>query len=100
MDYVNRVEDDASLLEDQTVVVMTGAFDVPDGYARLVGRPRLGEQYEPSAVIQFRVPRSWKQVVKQDAASYGMSVSEYLRFLVARNHLHPSYPDAKRALES
>ncbi len=52
--------DDGSELEDATVMAMTGTHDAPSAYAMLAGRPRLGEPYEPSAVVQFRVPASWK----------------------------------------
>ncbi|THG27307.1 hypothetical protein E5991_01950 [Bifidobacterium pseudolongum] len=81
--------DDGSELEDATVMAMTGTHDAPSAYAMLAGRPRLGEPYEPSAVVQFRVPASWKQLIQRDAESYGMSLSEYCRFLVESNHFKP-----------
>ena len=83
------MSDDGSELEDATVMAMTGAHDVPSAYAMLAGRPPLDRPSEPSAVVQFRVPASWKQLIQQDAESYGMSLSEYCRFLVASNHITP-----------
>ncbi len=49
-------------------------------------RPAIGQRPEPSVAIQFRVPKSWKPLIIQDAAKQGMNVSEYMRDLVMDRH--------------
>lgn len=46
----------------------------------------IGRQSEPSVSVQFRVPKSWKVRIKQDAVKQGMNVSEYMRSLVVDRH--------------
>ena len=64
----------------------TGADDITTAKEMVMGRPPIGHQSEPSVAVQFRVPKSWKPQIDQDAAKQGMTVSEYMRSLVSARH--------------
>lgn len=43
------------------------------------GRPRLGGYDEATAIINFKVPASWKTAMAQEAKSRNQNLSDYLR---------------------
>ena len=67
----------------------TGADDITTAKEMVMGRPALSSKSEPSVAVQFRVPKSWKPQIDQDAAKQGMTLSEYLRSLVVAAHREP-----------
>ena len=64
----------------------TGTDDITAARDMVMGRPAIGQRSEPSVAVQFRVPRSWKPQIDQDAAKQGKSVSAYMRSLVSAAH--------------
>lgn len=44
-----------------------------------LGRPRLGAHDEVTAIINFKVPASWKTAMVQEAKSRNQNLSDYLR---------------------
>ena len=64
----------------------TGADDITTAREMVMGRPPIGQRSEPSVSVQFRVPKSWKPQIEQDAAKQGKSVSAYMRSLVSAAH--------------
>ena len=68
---------------------LTGTDNMEDAHMAFVGRPALSSKSEPSVAVQFRVPKSWKPQIDQDAARQGMTLSEYLRSLVVAAHREP-----------
>ena len=68
---------------------VTETDNMEDAHMAFVGRPALSSKSEPSVAVQFRVPKSWKPQIDQDAAKQGMTLSEYLRSLVLAAHREP-----------
>lgn len=50
------------------------------------GRPYTENRNEPSVMMQFRVPKSWKVVIQEDAKQQGMNLSEYIRYCLNEKH--------------
>ncbi|GDZ57181.1 hypothetical protein MCC01967_00370 [Bifidobacteriaceae bacterium MCC01967] len=50
------------------------------------GRPYSENRSEPSVMMQFRVPKSWKRLIQEDASQQGMNLSEYIRFCLNEKH--------------
>ena len=71
---------------NQVLMDVAGADTLEEANTVLVGRPRLGETKNASEVIHCKVTPGWKQTIREDAASQGMSLSDYMRDCLIRRH--------------
>lgn len=71
---------------NQVLMDVAGADTLEEANTILVGRPRLGETKGASETIHCKVTPAWKKTILDDAASQGMSLSDYLRDCLTRRH--------------
>ncbi len=84
---VQREGNEARERMNDLIMNLTDTDNMEDAHVALVGRPPIMSDLEASTIIQFRIPKSWKDKIAEDAKKEGEStVSEYLRSLLIRRH--------------